>query len=63
MKTTMDLPISLLDEAQRLLETSTKKETVIEALKKVVEMRKRQAIFFNKGKLDLKIDLDAIRER
>jgi Arc/MetJ family transcription regulator len=37
MKTTIDLPINLLSEAQEFLETSSKKETVIEALKRVIQ--------------------------
>ena len=63
MRTTLDLPEELLQTAQRILETDTKTGTIVEALKRIINLHERQKLIRFRGKIDLDIDLDAIRGR
>ncbi len=61
MRTTLDLPEDLLKEAMRLSNARTKTGTVIISLQELINKRKIERLRELKGKLDLDIDLDALR--
>lgn len=63
MRTTLDLPESLILEVQEILSTNTKTETIIEALKKVAQLHKRQQLIYFRGAIDLDINMDKLRGR
>ena len=61
MRTTLDLPEDLLKEAMQLSNARTKTGTVILSLQELISKRKIERLRELKGKLDLDIDLDALR--
>ena len=61
MRTTLDLPEDLLKEAMQLSNTRTKTSTVILSLQELINKRKIERLRELKGKLDLDVDLDALR--
>ena len=61
MRTTLDLPEDLLKEAMQLSNARTKTSTVILSLQELINKRKIERLRELKGKLDLDIDLDALR--
>jgi len=61
MRTTLDLPEDLLKEAMQLSNARTKTGTVILSLQELINKRKIERLRDLKGKLDLDIDLDALR--
>jgi len=61
MRTTLDLPEDLLKEAMRLSNARTKTGTVILSLQELINKRKIERLRELKGKLDLGVDLDALR--
>ena len=63
MRTTLDLPEALLDEAMKITHTPTKTAVIIKALDELVKKSKISDIKKYKGKLDLGIDLDELRDR
>jgi Arc/MetJ family transcription regulator len=63
MRTTINIPESLLIKAQKILKTSLKSETVTEALKGIIRSYERRQLLSYKGKIDLDIDLDILRDR
>lgn len=63
MRTTVDIPNNLLAEAQQILKTDSKKETIEEALRKIISWHKRMQLVKYRGKIDLDIDLDVLRNR
>jgi len=63
MRTTLDLPESLLDEAMKITHTETKTGVIILALKELIRKSKIHNLKKYKGKIDLDIDLDEIRDR
>jgi Arc/MetJ family transcription regulator len=63
MRTTVDISNDLLAEAQSILKTDSKKDTIEEALRKVISWHKRMQLVKYRGKIDLDIDLDALRGR
>jgi len=63
MRTTLDLPEKLLSEAMKVSHTSTKTGVIVLALKELVRKSKVSALKDFKGKIDLNIDLDKIRDR
>jgi len=63
MRTTLDLPERLLKEAMKLTHTTTKTGIIIKALEDLVRKSKISDIKQYKGKIDLDIDLDKIRDR
>ena len=63
MRTTLDLPENLLNEAMRLTHTSTKTGVIIKALEELVRKNKISELKKFKGKIDLEIDLNEIRDR
>jgi Arc/MetJ family transcription regulator len=63
MRTTLDLPENLLNEAMKLTHTTTKTGVIVKALEELVRKSKISDIKKYKGKINLDIDLNDIRDR
>jgi len=63
MRTTLDLPESLIAEAMKITHTDTKTGVIVLALKELVRKSKISDLKKFKGKIDLDIDLDTVRGR
>ena len=63
MRTTLDLPESLVSEAMKSTNIKTKTKVIITALEQLIRRSKISEIKKYKGKVDLNIDLDEIRGR
>lgn len=63
MRTTLDLPQNLLTEAMKLTQAGTKTGVIILALEELIRKSKISALKNYKGKIDLKIDIDELRDR
>ena len=63
MRTTLDLPIDLLDEAMKTTNIKTKTKVIIIALEELIRKSKISELKEFKGKVDLDIDLNTIRGR
>ena len=63
MRTTLDLPESLIKEALRVTHSKTKTAVITQALKELIRKNKIAKLKKYKGKIDLKIDLDQLRDR
>jgi len=61
MRTTIDIPEDLLKEAMRLAGTRSKTSTIILSLQELIGRRKIESLRKLRGKVDLGIDLDALR--
>ncbi|MCG8477619.1 MAG: type II toxin-antitoxin system VapB family antitoxin [Spirochaetales bacterium] len=63
MRTTLDLPRDLVDEAMRITKAKTKTELIKLALTSIIEQDKRERVLRYHGALTLDIDLDVLRDR
>jgi len=63
MRTTLDLPELLIDEAMALTKSKTKTEVIKTALLNLIQKEKIGGIKKYYGKLDLEIDVDVLRDR
>ena len=63
MRTTLDLPENLLVEAMKVTHTNTKTGVIVLALKELLRKSKISALKQYRGKIDLDIDLNEIRDR
>ncbi|MDL2717804.1 MAG: type II toxin-antitoxin system VapB family antitoxin [Acidobacteriota bacterium] len=63
MRTTLDLPEDLLEEARKASRLSTKRETVVAGLNELLRKEKREDLRRLAGRIDLKIDLRKARQR
>ena len=63
MRTTMDLPDGLVDEAREAGGFTSKTETVVYALSEVVRRKKIEALKKMFGTVPIKLDLDKVRGR
>lgn len=63
MRTTINIPEDLIEEALTLSKAKTKSQVVKKALKVYINTIKRQRLIALKGTLDFDIDLDTLRER
>lgn len=63
MRTTLDLPEELLNEAMRVSHIGTKTKVIITALQELIRKNQISEIKQFKGKVDLDIDLDSVRSR
>ena len=63
MRTTLDLPENLLDEAMKTTHISTKTKVIITALEELIRKSKISGLKKFKGKVDLDIDMDIVRGR
>jgi hypothetical protein len=63
MRTTLDLPQALIEEAMRLTNIVTKTDVIKAALQNLIQKEKITGLKKYRGKLDLQIDLDTLRNR
>lgn len=63
MRTTMDIPEEMLDEARRASGLRTKRETVISGLEELIKKARREQLRRLAGKMNLRIDLARSRRR
>jgi hypothetical protein len=63
MRTTLDLPKDLIDEAMKAANINTKTQVIITALEDLIRKLKISELKEFKGTVDLDIDMNAIRGR
>ena len=63
MRTTLDLPEDLLQEALRVSPHKTKTAVIISALQDLVRKHRIKGLKRYKGRVDLDVDMDALRKR
>jgi len=63
MRTTLELPDTLIHEAMSLTQISTKTEVIKYALENIIQREKIKGLTDYFGKLNLDIDLDKLRNR
>jgi len=63
MRTTLDLPEDLIAEAMKVSKIKTKTKVIITALEDLIKKSKISGLKEFKGKVDLEIDLNALRGR
>jgi Arc/MetJ family transcription regulator len=63
MRTTIDLPESLLSKAMKITNSITKVETIKKALQEIINIEELKKLINYRGKIDLEIDLDILRNR
>jgi len=63
MRTTLDIPEDLLEEARRLLDYKSKTDTVIFSLRELVRGKRIDELKKLSGAIHLEIDLDRSRRR
>lgn len=63
MRTTIDLPEDLLNEAMKTAKIKTKTRVIIKALEELIQKSKISELKHFKGKVDLDIDMNAVRDR
>lgn len=63
MRTTLDIPRELMDEAMKVTGATTKSQLIKQALQAEIDRTRRKRLIAKKGTLDLDIDLDTLRDR
>ncbi len=63
MRTTIDIPENLINEAMRLTKSPSKTELIKMALTNIIKKNKISNLRNFKGKIDLEISLDNLRNR
>ena len=63
MRTTLDLPEDLIDEAMKATKIKTKTKVIITALEELIRKSKISELKEFKGKVDLNIDMNTVRGR
>ena len=63
MRTTLDLPEHLVEEAMKLTHIKTKTQVIINALENLIIKSKISGLKKFKGKINLDIDLNKVRGR
>jgi len=63
MRTTLDLPSSLLNEALKVSHQKTKTAVIIAALEDFLRKNRIQGLKRFRGKVDFDIDLNTLRDR
>jgi hypothetical protein len=63
MRTTLDIPEDLIKEAMRITKSPTRTALIKNALYNIIQKNKIAALKRYKGKVDLEIDLNSVRER
>lgn len=63
MKTTIDLPDELIEKAMKATSSKTKIEAIKKALINIIELEERKKLINFRGKVNLDIDLDILRDR
>ena len=63
MRTTLDIPGTLLEDARKAARLSTKRETVVAGLNELLRKAKREDLHKLAGRVNLKLDLRKSRQR
>lgn len=63
MRTTLDIPAPLIEEARDLLGFKSKTDTVVLALQELIRRRRVEELKSLFGSIELEIDLDRSRRR
>jgi len=63
MITTLDLPDELIEEAMSITEVKNKTQLIILALQELIKKNKVSELKNFKGKINLNIDIDTLRNR
>jgi Arc/MetJ family transcription regulator len=63
MRTTLDIPVSLIEEARKKLGFKSKTDTVVLALQELVRRQRIEELKGMMGSVQLEIDLDRSRRR
>ena len=63
MRTTIDLPENLVNEALKITKIKTKTDLIKEALLNLIQKEKLKNLKSYRGKINLDIDLNAMRKR
>ncbi len=63
MRTTLDIPEDLINDAMKTTQISTKTKVIITALEGLIRKSRISDLKKYKGKVALDIDLDVLRER
>ncbi|MBW8878977.1 MAG: type II toxin-antitoxin system VapB family antitoxin [Acidobacteria bacterium] len=63
MRTTLDIPEDLMDEARNLLGFKSKTDTVVLSLRELIRRRRIEELKSMLGKVKLEIDIPASRRR
>jgi len=63
MRTTLDIPEDLLNEAQRLLRFKSKTDTVTFSLQELIRRRRIEELKAMAGHIELELNLDRARHR
>jgi Arc/MetJ family transcription regulator len=63
MRTTLDIPEELINEAMKITKSPTKTELIKTALHNIIQKNKIKSLKNYKGKIDLDINLDVLRAR
>jgi Arc/MetJ family transcription regulator len=63
MRTTLDIPEELLNEARRLLQFKSKTDAVIFSLRELIRRKRIEELKEMAGSIQLDIDLDRSRRR
>ncbi len=63
MRTTLDIPEDLINEAMKVTQASTKTEVIKKALFNLIQKNKIKSLKSYKGKVDLSVDLNFVRDR
>jgi Arc/MetJ family transcription regulator len=63
MRTTLDLPEELMQKAMSLVQIKTKTQVIILALQELIRKAELSELKKFKGKINLEIDLNQIRDR
>jgi hypothetical protein len=63
MRTTLDLPVELVEEARRTLGFKSKTDTVVVALRELIRRQRMDDLKNLLGRVELDIDIDRSRRR
>lgn len=63
MRTTLDLPEDLIQEAMKATHSKTKTQVIVTALEELIRKSKISELKTFKGKVNLDIDMDLVRGR
>lgn len=63
MRTTLDLPEDLVNEAKNLLGYKSKTDTIVFALRELVRRHKRRDLIAMFGTVNVEVDLESSRRR
>lgn len=63
MRTTLDLPEDLIDEALKLTKEKNKTSLIINSIKVTIRRQKAIKLMAKQGKINVDVDLDVLRKR